>query len=250
MNWEHCRTQSTNLFLSKVWTLRLKISLTQVLNSSLTHFFQLHIMTAVIVNFLFWFCPHFVGLKTLLSVYKVLVFGNLVTILAKLQQMLFIRQNTIMIYIGYQSVEILILILLLSVQKKTIVYFDIYTWPLYVSYSVGFRWKPFNLINSLFHESQERQNQSFVQSRLLWRLQSVWWPRSTCFFILLLHLSETVIRKYLETKVHLPSVFLLHLRAKAIRNKVVVEGNILCRQLAQIYSGQKEEETIVILEKE
>ena len=146
-------------------------------------------MTAVIVNFLFWFCPHFVGLKTLLSVYKVLVFGNLVTILAKLQQMLFIRQNTIMIYIGYQSVEILILILLLSVQKKTIVYFDIYTWPLYVSYSVGFRWKPFNLINSLFHESQERQNQSFVQSRLLWRLQSVWWPRYTCF-ILLLHFRQ------------------------------------------------------------
>ena len=79
------------------------------------------------------FCPHFVGLKTLLSVYKVLVFGNLVTILAKLQQMLFIRQNTIMIYTGCQSVEVLILILLLWVQK-TIVYFDIY-----VSYSVNLR---------------------------------------------------------------------------------------------------------------
>ena len=112
-------------------------------------------MSVVIVNFPFWFCPHFVGLKTLFSVYKVLVFGNLVTILAKLQQMLFIRQNTIMIYIGYQSVEILILILLLSVQKKTIVYFDIYTWPLYVSYSVGFRWKPFNLINSLFQRARK-----------------------------------------------------------------------------------------------
>ena len=119
MNWEHCRTQSTNLFLSKVWTLRGKISLTRVLNFFLTHFFlQLHIMSVVIVNFPFWFCPHFVGLKTLLSVYKVLVFGNLVTILAKLQQMLFIRQNTIMIYTGCQSVEVLILILLLWLQKK------------------------------------------------------------------------------------------------------------------------------------
>ena len=116
MNWEHCRTQSANLFLSKVWTLKWKISLTLVLSSSLTHFCQLHIMSVVIVNFPFWFCPHFVGLKTLLSVYKVLVFGNLVTILAKLQQMLFIRQNTIMIYTGCQSV--LILIFLLWVQKK------------------------------------------------------------------------------------------------------------------------------------
>ena len=69
----------------------------------------------------------------------------------------------------------------------------------------------------------------------------------------LLHIAsslETVIRKHLETKVHLPSVLLLYVRAKAIINKVVVEGNILCRQLAQIYSGQKEEETIVILENE
>ena len=189
MNWEHCRTQPANLLLSKgglwgekfpwlgVWT-----------PPSLIFFFQLHIMSVVIVNFPFWFCPHFVGLKTLLSVYKVLVFGNLVTILAKLQQMLFIRQNTIMIYTGCQSVEVLILILLLWVQK-TIVYFDIY-----VSYSVNLRWKPFNIIDSLFHESQERQNQSFVQSRLLWRLQSVWWPRDTCF-ILLLHL-----RQLLESK--------------------------------------------------
>ena len=184
MNWEHCRTQSANLFLSKVWTLKWKISLTLVLSSSLTHFCQLHIMSVVIVNFPFWFCPHFVGLKTLLSVYKVLVFGNLVTILAKLQQMLFIRQNTIMIYTGCQSV--LILIFLLWVQKNNCLF-------RHVSYSVNFRWKPFNVINSLFHESQERQNQSFVQSRLLWRLQSVWWPRSTCF-ILLLHL-----RQLLET---------------------------------------------------
>ena len=182
------RIISANLFLSKVWTLKWKISLTLVLSSSLTHFCQLHIMSVVIINFPFWFCSHFVGLKTLLSVYKVLVFGNLVTILAKLQQMLFIRQNTIMIYTGCQSVEVLILILLLWVQK-TIVYFDIY-----VSYSVNLRWKPFNIIDSLFHESQERQNQSFVQSRLLWRLQSVWWPRDTCF-ILLLHL-----RQLLESK--------------------------------------------------
>ena len=185
MNWEHCRTQPANLLLSKGGLWGWKFPWLRFSTPPSPIFFQLHIMSVVIVNFPFWFCPHFVGLKTLFSVYNVLVFGNLVTILAKLQQMLFIRQNTIMIYTGCQSV--LILIFLLWVQKNNCLF-------RHVSYSVNFRWKPFNIINSLFHESQERQNQSFVQSRLLWRLQSVWWPRDTCF-ILLLHL-----RQLLESK--------------------------------------------------